>query len=97
VNKNYWVRLLLISFFLASVSLVVITLLTQLEIFNVEGQKPNVAPENITQAIPSQVVNLDNGTTLQLDVSKVIKNTNGSNVIMYALNNQIPGPIIKVK
>lgn len=52
---------------------------------------------NIKQAISSQVIEKNDGTKLDLELTKVVKNINGSSVIMYGLNGQVPGPIIKVK
>jgi suppressor of ftsI len=40
---------------------------------------------------------LNNGTTLHLYLSKVVRNINGSNIVMYGLNSQNPGPILRVK
>jgi Multicopper oxidase len=62
-----------------------------------ELRNANSGDGNIKQAISSQVVQQSNGTTLHLDLGKAIKNINGSNVIMYSLNGEVPGPIIKVK
>lgn len=70
-------------------------------IFVVKGQDDvynRHLSENEDVALSSpQIVELENGTTFELQTSKVSNYINGSNVTMYAFNDQIPGPIIKVK
>lgn len=59
-------------------------------------EKLNQSIGNLKQATLPQITELSNGTMFHLNVGKVMKNINGSNVIMYGLNGQVPGPIIKV-
>jgi len=48
-------------------------------------------------AMLPQIVQISNGSTFHLSAGKFIKDINGSNVVVYGLNGQVPGPIIKVK
>jgi len=48
-------------------------------------------------AILPQIIQISNGSTFHLTASKVIKKINGSNIVAYGLNGQVPGPTIKVK
>ena len=54
-------------------------------------------PGNLRQAMLPQAVQISNGTIFHLSVGKVVKDINGSHVVMYGVNGQVPGPIIKVK
>lgn len=40
---------------------------------------------------------IPDGATIQLEAKPIVQNINGSNVIMYGYNGQIPGPLIKVR
>lgn len=54
-------------------------------------------PGNLRQAMLPQAVQISNGTIFHLSIGKVVKDINGSHVVMYGVNGQVPGPIIKVK
>jgi suppressor of ftsI len=63
----------------------------------VKGQVKLNESSNLRQAILPQVVQINNGSTFHLSAGKVLKNINGNNVVMFGFNDQVPGPIIKVK
>ena len=56
---------------------------------------PNTA--NIPRALPSEVVELPDGGTLDLFAGFVRREIQGRELTMLAFNNQHPGPLIKVK
>ncbi|MDP9288686.1 MAG: multicopper oxidase family protein [Thermoproteota archaeon] len=64
---------------------------------NGQGKLGIENPGHLTQAILPQPMQIGDGTTFHLSVGKVVNNINGNNVVMYGLNGQILGPIIKVK
>lgn len=64
---------------------------------NGQIKKLNENSTGLKQAMLPQVVQISNGSTFHLSADKVIKNINGSNVVLYGLNSQVPGPTIKVK
>lgn len=99
--RRYGGRVLLfITILLISLSLILVSstnLYGNLFIF-INGQEfTNAYLANIKPAVLPQVVEQSNDTSLQLKLSKVVKNIDGSNVTMYGLNGQVPGPILKVK
>ncbi len=51
----------------------------------------------LDKAKTSQIIELSEGSVLQLEAKPVIKNINGNSIRMYSYNGQIPGPMIKVK
>ena len=70
-----------------------------------EGAVPIVSPflpgsnvnlESIPLAVPSEIVRIIQGDTLELSVSMVRRNVNGREVIMFGYNGQYPGPMIEV-
>jgi len=63
----------------------------------VNGQVKLNENSNLKQVILPQVVKINNGSTFHLSAGKVLKNINGNNVVMFGFNDQVPGPIIKVK
>jgi len=52
---------------------------------------------NLKQATLPEVVQINNGSGFHLSAGKLLKNINGNNVVMFGFNDQVPGPIIKVK
>ena len=70
-----------------------------------EGAVPIVSPflpgsnvdlESIPLAVPSEIVRIVQGDTLELSVSMVRRNVNGREVVMFGYNGQYPGPLIEV-
>ena len=68
-----------------------------LPVANAQVKKLNENSIGLRQAMLPQVVRISNGSTFHLSAGKVIKNINGSNVVAYGLNGQVPGPTIKVR
>ncbi len=66
---------------------------------SVEGFLPGegVDPATLPVAGPREVVDLADGDTLSLEASLVRKVVAGETFVMYAFNEQIPGPLIRVK
>jgi len=64
---------------------------------NAQVNKPNENSTSLRQAMLPQIVQISNGSTFHLSAGKFIKDINGSNVVVYGLNGQVPGPIMKVK
>ena len=56
-----------------------------------------VDPASLPMAGPREIVDLANGDTLALEASLVRKMVAGETFVMYAFNEQIPGPLIRVK
>ncbi len=49
----------------------------------------------VTDAKPTEVVNLRDGDTYDLTIGKVRKVINGKSLIMFSYNGSIPGPTIR--
>jgi FtsP/CotA-like multicopper oxidase with cupredoxin domain len=58
-----------------------------------EGVDPSTLPE----AEPNHTIRMSDGDTLDLTAGLVRRTLRGKTVIMYAFNNQYPGPLIRVK
>lgn len=56
-----------------------------------------IDPETLPMAGPREIVDLADGDTLALEASLVRKMVAGETFVMYAFNQQIPGPLIRVK
>ncbi len=56
-----------------------------------------IDPSTLPMAGPREIVDLANGDTLVLEASLVRKMVAGETFVMYAFNEQIPGPLIRVK
>ena len=56
-----------------------------------------IDPASLPMAGPREIVDLANGDTLALEASLVRKMVAGETFVMYAFNEQIPGPLIRVK
>ena len=58
---------------------------------------PRVAPdESLPDAVPSQIVRLRDGQTLDLLAGRVRRRIHGRDYVMYGFNGQYPGPLIHV-
>ena len=55
----------------------------------VKGQVKLNENSNLRQAILPQVVQINNGSTFHLSASKLLKNINGNNVVMFGFNGQV--------
>ncbi len=56
-----------------------------------------IDPASLPMAGPREIVDLADGDTLALEASLVRKMVAGETFVMYAFNEQIPGPLIRVK
>ena len=56
-----------------------------------------IDPATLPIAGPREIVDLAHGDTLALEASLVRKMVAGETFVMYAFNEQIPGPLIRVK
>jgi FtsP/CotA-like multicopper oxidase with cupredoxin domain len=54
-------------------------------------------PSDLPPAGPREVLNLEDGDTIDLEASLVRKTVAGEAFTMYAFNRQIPGPLIRVE
>ncbi|MEC9355379.1 MAG: multicopper oxidase family protein [Gemmatimonadota bacterium] len=54
-----------------------------------------INPTNFPEAEPSQVVEMIDGDTLDIEVSIVRRNLNGHEMVMFGYNRQYPGPLIR--
>ena len=52
--------------------------------------------EDLPEAIPSQVVRLRSGQTLDLTAGRVRRRIHGRDFVMYGFNGQYPGPLVQV-
>ena len=52
---------------------------------------------SLNEAKPSEIINMGDKEIFNLEAKPVIKDINGIKLKMYAYNNQIPGPVIKVR
>lgn len=53
--------------------------------------------EDLPEAIPSQVVRLRSGQTLDLAAGRVRRRIHGRDFVMYGFNGQYPGPLVQVE
>lgn len=53
--------------------------------------------EDLPEAIPSQVVRLRSGQTLDLAAGRVRRRIQGRDFVMYGFNGQYPGPLVQVE
>ncbi len=58
---------------------------------------PGTDPLSLPMAGPRRIVDLVDGDTLALEASLVRKTVAGQTFVMYAFNEQIPGPLIRVR
>ena len=54
-----------------------------------------ISPANFPEAEPSQVVEMVDGDTLDIEVSIVRRSLNGHEIVMFGYNRQYPGPLIR--
>ena len=54
-----------------------------------------ISPANFPEAEPSQVVEMVDGDTLDIEVSIVRRSLNGQEIVMFGYNRQYPGPLIR--
>ena len=54
-----------------------------------------ISPANFPEAEPSQVVEMVDGDTLDIEVSIVRRSLNGHEIGMFGYNRQYPGPLIR--
>ena len=54
-----------------------------------------INPTNFPEAEPSQVVEMIDGDTLDIEVSIVRRSLNGHEMVMFGYNRQYPGPLIR--
>jgi FtsP/CotA-like multicopper oxidase with cupredoxin domain len=54
-----------------------------------------INPANFPEAEPSQVVEMVDGDTLDIEVSIVRRSLNGHEIVMFGYNRQYPGPLIR--
>ncbi|GMR12619.1 MAG: hypothetical protein BMS9Abin29_0809 [Gemmatimonadota bacterium] len=54
------------------------------------------APSGLPRARPREVVDLSDGDTLRLTAGMVRKELHGRSFVMFAFNEQIPGPLLRV-
>jgi FtsP/CotA-like multicopper oxidase with cupredoxin domain len=59
--------------------------------------RPTINAANLTEAAPRQMVDLPDGGTLDLTAGFVKKTIEGRELVMMAFNEQIPGPLIRVR
>lgn len=53
--------------------------------------------EDLPEAVPSQVVRLRSGQTLDLAAGRVRRRIQGRDFVMYGFNGQYPGPLVQVE
>ena len=53
--------------------------------------------EDLPEAVPSQVVRLRSGQTLDLAAGRVRRRIHGRDFVMYGFNGQYPGPLVQVE
>ena len=51
----------------------------------------------LENAKSTEIIEADDGQTIELEAKPVVKEINGNKIRMYSYNGQIPGPLIKVK
>ena len=56
---------------------------------------PGLDPETLPKAIPAEIVELEDGETMQLEAGLVQRTINGRTLPMYAYNKMYPGPLIR--
>ena len=53
-------------------------------------------PASLPEALPREVLELNDGDTLHLEAGLVRRDLNGQSFVMYAFNGQQPGPLLRV-
>lgn len=56
-----------------------------------------IDPASLPEAVPAEVVELEDGDTLRITAVRVRRTIRGQTLVMYGFNGQYPGPLIKVE
>ncbi len=67
--------------------------------FNMEKYLPSdsINADSVPEALPSSILEVKNGDTIDLSPMVVKKSINGKEQVMFGYNGQIPGPLIKAE
>ena len=56
-----------------------------------------VDPQSFPEAVPGEIVEMEDGESLNLEATLVRRTINGKSFVMYGYNGQYPGPLIKAE
>jgi len=65
--------------------------------FEPEGERYSTSIVGLDVAKASEIIELDNGDTLDLSIDIIQKEIAGQTIKMFGYNGQIPGPLLKIK
>ena len=56
-----------------------------------------VDPQSFPEAVPAEIIEMEDGESLNLEATLVRRTINGKSFVMYGYNGQYPGPLIKAE